>query len=88
MNARADPEKSRANFWEAADNGPHRTQGFMAGHKKEDRCPARRTCDYIRKGMGKKKKTQVDSIWEDVYHTGRVALVRLRDWAGGVLIRT
>lgn len=44
----------------------------------------RRTCDYIRNGM---KKT-VDSIWEDVHHTGRVALVRLRDWGGGVLIMT
>lgn len=36
----------------------------------------------------KRDEKAVDSIWEDVYHTGRVALVRLRDWGGGVLIRT
>lgn len=30
----------------------------------------------------------VDSIWEDVYHTGRVALVRLGDWGRAALITT
>lgn len=29
-----------------------------------------------------------DSIWEEVYHTGRVAIVPVRDWEKGVLIMT
>ena len=52
---------------------------------KEDRCPVRSgatECDYITK----EKKRGEDSIWEEVYHTGRVALVLVRDWERGALI--
>lgn len=39
-------------------------------------------CDYITN----EKKRGEDSIWEEVYHTGRVALVLVRDWERGALI--
>lgn len=54
---------------------------------KEDGCPARSghsKCDYITN----KKERGEDSIWEEVHHTGRVALVPVRDWEKGVLIMT
>lgn len=41
--------------------------------------------DYIT-NKKKKKERGEDSIWEEVYHTGRVALVLVRDWERGALI--
>lgn len=34
----------------------------------------------------KQERSAEDSIWEEVYHTGRVALVLVRDWERGALI--
>lgn len=34
----------------------------------------------------KQEKRREDSIWEEVYHIGRVALLLVRDWGRGALI--
>lgn len=40
----------------------------------------------VESAIASQEKRQEDSIWEEVYQTGRVALVLVRDWERGALI--
>lgn len=84
MNPRVDLKSTKCILGAAAEVSTHII--LYCWKWKEDRCPVRSggtKCDYI---ANKKRKRGEDSIWEEVYHTGRVALVLVRDWERGALI--